>query len=109
VLKRSLQVIWPAFLMAGVTEMLVFAVVDPHELRWFGGVAIDWPLSAIYTVSFLIFWLLIATASAISSPTLDDSPATRAGEGSSAPDPRAPESSAPMPMRQEESAAPAAA
>ena len=64
-LKRSLQVIWPAFLMAGVTEMLVFAVVDPHELRWFGGVAIDWPLSAIYTVSFLIFWLLISTASAI--------------------------------------------
>ena len=64
-LKRSLQVIWPAFLMAGVTEMLVFAVVDPHELRWFGGVAIDWPLSAVYTVSFLIFWLLISTASAI--------------------------------------------
>jgi len=66
VLKRSLQVIWPAFLMAGVTEMLVFAVVDPHELRWFGGVAFGWPLSAVYTVSFLIFWLLISTASAIS-------------------------------------------
>jgi len=53
--------------------------------------------------------LALATANAISSPTLDDSPASRAGEGSSAPDPRAPESSAPMPMRQEESAAPAAA
>lgn len=65
-LRRSLQVIWPAFMMAGVTEMLVFAVVDPHELRWFGGVAFDWPLSAVYTVSFLIFWLLISTASAIS-------------------------------------------
>jgi Domain of unknown function (DUF4055) len=53
--------------------------------------------------------LALATANAISSPTLDDSPATRAGEGSQAPEPRAPESSAPVPLRQEESAAPAAA
>jgi hypothetical protein len=53
--------------------------------------------------------LALATANAISSPTLDDSPATRAGEGSRAPEPRAPESSAPLPHRQEESAAPAAA
>ncbi|MCP9861134.1 DUF4055 domain-containing protein [Cyanobium sp. Cruz-8D1] len=53
--------------------------------------------------------LALATANAISSPTLDDSPATRAGEGSQAPDPRAPEGSAPVPLRQEESAAPAAA
>jgi hypothetical protein len=53
--------------------------------------------------------LALATANAISSPTLDDSPATRAGEGSDFPEPRAPESSAPMPLRQEESAAPAAA
>jgi hypothetical protein len=53
--------------------------------------------------------LALATANTISSPTLDDSPATRAGEGSRAPEPRAPESSAPMPLRQEESAAPAAA
>ncbi len=42
--------------------------------------------------------LALATANAISSPTLDDSPATRAGE-----------ESAPVPPRQEETAAPAAA
>ena len=53
--------------------------------------------------------LALATANAISSPTLDDSPATRAGEGSSAPDPRSPVSSAPVPFRQEELAVPAAA
>ncbi|MFU8886225.1 MAG: DUF4055 domain-containing protein [Cyanobacteriota bacterium] len=52
--------------------------------------------------------LALATANAISSPTLDDSPATRAGEGSQAPVPRAAESSPPVPLRQEESAAPAA-
>jgi hypothetical protein len=42
--------------------------------------------------------LALATANAISSPTLDDSPATKAGEGS-----------VPVPLRQEETAAPAAA
>ena len=53
--------------------------------------------------------LALATANAISSPTLDDSPATRAGEGSQASETRAPEGSAPVPLRQEVSAAPAAA
>lgn len=65
VLRRTLQVLWPAFLLAGVTETLVFAVVDPSDLRWFGGEAFDWPLTAVYTVSFLIFWVLISTATAI--------------------------------------------
>ena len=53
--------------------------------------------------------LALATANAISSPTLDDSPATRAGEGSQAPEPRSVDGSEPLPLRQEESAAPAAA
>ena len=30
---RLLQILWPAFLIAGVLEMLVFAVVDPEDLR----------------------------------------------------------------------------
>ena len=47
--------------------------------------------------------LALATANAISSPTLDDSPATRAGEVGLAPAP-----TAPVPLRQEETAAPAA-
>ena len=57
-----LCILWPSFLMAGVTEMLVFAVVDPGDLTWFGGAAIDWPRQAIYTVSFFIFWAVTAVA-----------------------------------------------
>lgn len=64
-IRRSLQILWPAFVMAGLTEMLVFAVVDPGELRWFGGEVFDWSRSATYTVSFLIFWGLFAVAGAI--------------------------------------------
>ncbi len=65
--RLGLQVLWPAFVMAGVTEMLVFAVVDPGDLRWFGGPAFGWPRGAAYTVSFLIFWGVIAVACGITA------------------------------------------
>ena len=32
-----MAILWPSFLMAGVLEMLVFALVDPAGLRWMGG------------------------------------------------------------------------
>ena len=52
---------WPSFLMAGVLEMLVFAVVDPGELHWHG-TALDWSRPAVYTLAFFVFWAVIATA-----------------------------------------------
>jgi hypothetical protein len=61
----ALQILWPAFLMAGVLEMLLFAVVDPGDLQWFGGPALDWPRQAVYTVTFLIFWGAMATSGAL--------------------------------------------
>ena len=72
--RRSLQILWPAFVMAGLTEMLVFAVVDPGELRWFGGEVFDWSRSATYTVSFLIFWCLFAVAGAITALLIVEEP-----------------------------------
>lgn len=66
VVRMALQIGWPAFVMAGVIEALVFAVVDPNGLHWFGGERIEWPAQAVYTVSFFIFWLVIATACGIS-------------------------------------------
>jgi hypothetical protein len=65
--QRVLVVLWPAFLMAGVLEMLVFALVDPADLRWFGGAQVGWSPQAIYTVSFLIFWAVIAAAGALTA------------------------------------------
>ena len=62
---RVLLILWPAFVMAGVLEMLVFAVVDPGSLQWFGAEPIDWSRTAIYSVTFLIFWVVIATSAAI--------------------------------------------
>ena len=65
--QRALRILWPAFLVAGVLETLVFAVVDPRELRWFGGPLIGWTPVTIYSVTFLMFWGAIATAGALTA------------------------------------------
>jgi hypothetical protein len=64
---RVLTILWPAFLLAGVQEALVFVVVDPHTLHWFGAQPVDWPVQAIYSVTFLIFWFTTSLASALTS------------------------------------------
>ncbi|MBX3607395.1 MAG: hypothetical protein KF788_19095 [Piscinibacter sp.] len=51
--------------MAGVLEMLVFVVVDPGDLRWFGADPVDLSRQAVYTVTFLIFWAVISVAGAL--------------------------------------------
>ena len=63
--QRAMAILWPAFLMAGVLETLVFALVDPGTLRWFGGAAVELSASAVYTLAFFVFWLVIATAGAL--------------------------------------------
>ncbi len=65
--ERVLLILWPAFLMAGVLEMMVFAVLDPSGMHWFGAEPIEWSRSAIYSVSFFIFWGVIATSGAITA------------------------------------------
>ena len=62
---RVMAILWPAFLMAGVLEMLVFALVDPGNLHWFGGEQVVLSASAVYTLAFFVFWGVIATAGAL--------------------------------------------
>lgn len=57
---------WPAFLMAGVLEMLVFAVVDPASLHWFGQ-PLKLSREGMYTLAFFIFWGIIMTSSALTT------------------------------------------
>lgn len=56
---------WPAFLVAGVLEMVVFAMVDPGDLHTFGGGRIDLSPHAVYTLAFLVFWAATAVAGAL--------------------------------------------
>ena len=51
--------------MAGVTEALVFTLVDPMDLSWFGAAPVQLSREAIYTLGFMAFWVLISLASAM--------------------------------------------
>jgi hypothetical protein len=53
--QRLMWIVWPAFLMAGVLEVLVFGMVDPQDVHWFGA-PLEWSRQAIYTTAFFIFW-----------------------------------------------------
>ena len=61
---RVMTILWPSFAMAGVLEGLVFSVVDPADLRWFGHVPVEASPQAVYTLSFLAFWAVISTSGA---------------------------------------------
>ena len=60
-------ILWPAFLMAGVLEIAVFALVDPSQLHALDGSPIEWSRQAVYTLAFLLFWAVIATAAGLSA------------------------------------------
>jgi hypothetical protein len=49
-------VIWPAFLVACLLEMLVFAVADPLRLHWPGGGQAGLSPLAVYSLAFFAFW-----------------------------------------------------
>ncbi len=60
---HAAQILWPAFLAAAVMEMVVFSWVDPSGIRWG-----EWQpdTQTTYSLSFLVFWAVIAGASLIS-------------------------------------------
>ena len=64
--QRLMWIAWPAFLVAGALEMLVFAFVDPSDLHWHGH-PLDWSRQAVYTVSFFVFWAMAIASSALTT------------------------------------------
>lgn len=78
--QRTMSILWPSFVMAGVLEGLVFSLVDPAELHWLGHIPLDAPPQAVYTVSFLVFWAVLSTTGAVTAllwidPDAQDEPA----------------------------------
>lgn len=64
--RRLMWIVWPAFLVAGLLEMLVFALVDPQDLHW-AGQALPLSNQGIYTVAFFVFWALATVASGLTA------------------------------------------
>jgi hypothetical protein len=62
---KALRVLWPSFVLAGALETMTFAALDPDSLHTWTGEPFGWSRSAVYTVSFFIFWGVIATSGAI--------------------------------------------
>lgn len=65
--QRLMWIAWPAFLVAGVLEMVVFAVVDPQALHWLGGAPLEVSRPAVYTLAFFVFWGATALSSALTT------------------------------------------
>lgn len=64
--RHWMGIAWPAFLLAAVLEMIVFAMVDPGDLHWFGQ-PLGWSRQAVYTVAFFVFWGVTAVSSALTA------------------------------------------
>jgi polyferredoxin len=63
---RWMRIVWPAFLVAAVLEMVVFAVVDPSNLHWFGQ-PVSLSSEAVYTLAFFVFWGTTMASSALTT------------------------------------------
>jgi hypothetical protein len=65
-LQRLMWIVWPAFLVAGLLEVVVFAVVDPQDLHWFGR-AVEMSRQGVYTLAFFVFWGITMVSSALTT------------------------------------------
>jgi hypothetical protein len=61
-LSRVMQVLWPSFLMATVASGLFFSMFNPEDVDVFGFELTHAPV-AVYTIGFLLFWVLCASSS----------------------------------------------
>ena len=61
-MKHVIWVLWPAFIAAGIAEVVFFTVIDPRQLYLLGQ-PVDLPSLATYSIGFLMFWLICAGSS----------------------------------------------
>lgn len=62
--REIMGLAWSAFLTACLLELLVFAMVDPHDLHWTGQ-PLGWSRMAIYSAGFFAFWAVSAVGCAL--------------------------------------------
>lgn len=65
-LQQLMWIAWPAFMVACVLEVLVFTMVDPQDLRWFGQ-RVELSRQGVYTVTFFVFWFVVMVSSALTT------------------------------------------
>ncbi len=61
-MTKLFWIVWPSFLVAGITEILFFAIIQPQDLYFFGQPVNLSPL-ATYSIGFFAFWAICAASS----------------------------------------------
>ena len=62
--RRLMWVLWPGFVMAIPTVGVVFTLVDPADLQFFGA-PLELSRLGAYSLGFLLFWAIGSTCSAL--------------------------------------------
>ena len=56
-MKHIIWILWPAFIAAGVAEVVFFTVIDPKQLFLLGQ-PIELAALTTYSIGFFLFWVL---------------------------------------------------
>lgn len=56
-MKHIIWILWPAFIAAGIAEVVFFTVIDPKQLFLLGQ-AIELDPLTTYSIGFFLFWVL---------------------------------------------------
>lgn len=64
--RTFMGLVWPAFIAACLLELVVFAMVDPHDVRWSGQPLGLTPMG-VYTAAFFVFWAVSAVGCALTA------------------------------------------
>ncbi|MDB5815970.1 MAG: hypothetical protein JWM03_897 [Rhodocyclales bacterium] len=61
---RLARAAWPAFLMACLLELIVFAMVDPADVHWMGH-ELSLGRISVYSLAFFLFWAVSLAGNAL--------------------------------------------
>ena len=64
--RLLMATLWPSFIMAGVSSILLFSLVDPEAFILHGNSA-ELGDVVIYSIAFFLFWLLGAISSGLTA------------------------------------------
>lgn len=62
-MKKTIWILWPSFVVAGIAEAIFFTLIDPQDLQLFG---LPHELSrvGVYSLGFFFFWIITGASSA---------------------------------------------
>jgi hypothetical protein len=64
--RLMIWILWPAFLVAILAEGLLFSLVHPADLIFFGN-HIPMADEGVYTIGFFVIWFFCASSSALTA------------------------------------------